>query len=119
MKLDHIVILVSDLPASLVFYGTLLPMIGFSKSRDHVFGNGEDIYLDIRQADELDHPYRRHAPELNHIGFTAPTQDAVAQIRASMEEAGHPMPDIQNFGNDIALFMKDPDGMRIEIAAYA
>ncbi len=119
MKPDHIVILVADLHVSLAFYAALLPMIGFSKSSDHVYGNADDIYIDIRPAEELDHPYRRYAPGLNHIGFTAPSLESVGQIRTSMANLGFEVPDIQSFGNDIALFMKDPDGMRIEIAAYA
>jgi lactoylglutathione lyase len=115
VKLDHIVLLVSDLPKSLRFYEKLLPMLGFRKTADHVFGNADEIYLDIRQADNLDHPYQRYAPGLNHIGFTAQDRDAITQVQDAMKDAGYEVPDVQSFGDGVALFIKDPDGMRIEL----
>jgi lactoylglutathione lyase len=115
MKLDHIVLLVSDLQESVGFYETLLPMVGFRKTADHVFGNAEEIYLDIRQAENPEHSYQRYAPGLNHIGFTAPDRDAISQVQDVMKNAGYDVPDVQTFGESIALFLKDPDGMRIEL----
>ena len=35
-----------------------------------------------------------------------------------MAEAGFEAPDVQTFDKDLALFLKDPDGMRIEITVY-
>ena len=115
MKLDHIVLLASDLPRSVGFYETLLPMLGFRKTADHVFGNAEEIYVDIRQAENPDHSYQRYAPGLNHIGFTAPDRDAISKVQDVLKTAGYEVPDVQNFGEGIALFLKDPDGMRIEL----
>ena len=115
MKLDHIVLLVSDLPKSVEFYEKLLPMLGFRKTADHVFGNAEDIYFDIRQAENPDHSYQRYARGLNHIGFTAPDRHTIAQVQDVMKDAGYEVPDVQHFGEGIALFLKDPDGMRIEL----
>ena len=118
MKLDHIVILLSDLRANLPFYETLLPLIGFTKDRNHVFGNQDGVYLDFKQATEPGHRYQRHAPGLNHIGFTAPDQDSLIAIGQAMEEAGFEVPAIQEFPDGDAIFFKDSDGMRIEIATY-
>ena len=115
MKLDHIVLLVSDLPKSVGFYETLLPILGFRKTADHVFGNAEEIYFDIRQAENPDHSYQRYAPGLNHIGFTAPNRNAISQIQDVMKDAGYEVPDVQSFDEGVALFLKDPDGMRIEL----
>ena len=115
MKLDHIVLLVSDLPKSVSFYEKLLPMLGFRKTADHVFGNAEEVYLDIRQAENLDQSYERYAPGLNHIGFTAPSRDAISEVQDVIRDAGYEVPDVQSFGEGVALFLKDPDGMRIEI----
>lgn len=115
VKLDHIVLLVSDLPKSVRFYEKLLPMLGFRKTADHVFGNAEEIYFDIRQAENLDHSYQRYAPGLNHIGFTAQNRNAIAQVQEVMKDAGFEVPAVQNFGEGVALFLKDPDGMRIEL----
>ena len=49
MKLDHMVILVRSLDASLPWYSTLLGLIGFEKSRDHVWWNGE-VAIDLETA---------------------------------------------------------------------
>lgn len=115
MKLDHIVILLSSLKRQIAFYDTLLPLIGFHKTRGHVFGNDEGIYLDFRQAEKTEHGYQRFAPGLNHIGFSAPNAEAVTDIQTSMRQAGFQVPEIQTFGDAKALFLKDDDGMRIEI----
>ena len=43
---------------------------------------------------------------------------AVVRIRDAMREAGFPAPEIQDLGGATALFMKDPDGLRVEITHY-
>ena len=118
MKLDHIVLLASDLDTSLPFYEQLLALIGFSKSRDHVFGNADGIYIDLKQAGLAEHAYQRHAPGLNHMGFTAESPERVNEIQSRMRQAGFEVAEIQHLGPDTALFLKDPDGMRIEITHY-
>ncbi len=115
MKLDHIVILLSDLEKGMAFYETLLPLIGFHKTRDHVYGSAEGIYLDFRQAVDSEYSYHRFAPGLNHIGFSAPNLEAIKTIRAKMSQAGFEVPEIQRFDGGQAIFLKDDDGMRIEI----
>lgn len=118
MKLDHIVLLASNLGGSLTYYELLLPLMGFRKTRDHVFANGDGISVDLRQADDADHEYRRYAPGLNHLGFTAASLDAMQEIEDALREAAYPVPERQSFGDDVALFLRDPDGLRIEIAVY-
>jgi lactoylglutathione lyase len=118
MKLDHIVLLASDLEQSLHFYNTLLGLLGFDKDQDHVYGNEDGIFFDIKQASDPEHAYRRYAPGLNHIGFTAANVDVVLDIKNKMSKAGFDTPDIQHIDTATALFLKDPDGMRIEITAY-
>lgn len=118
MKLDHIVILLANLKAGLPFYETLLPLIGFSKTGDHVFGNTEEIYLDFRQSGKPDQAYERHAPGLNHMGFTATNRDAIERVGKAMAAAGFEVPAIQEFPDGSAMFLRDPEGMRIEIASY-
>ena len=119
MKLDHIVLLVSNLEASLPYYETLLPLIGFAKSRDHVWGNDEGVYFDFKEATDAGEGYKRYGVGLNHLGFTAPSKEAVEEIAAKMRDAGFEVPELQRLGNHYALFMKDRDGMRFEITYYA
>jgi catechol 2,3-dioxygenase-like lactoylglutathione lyase family enzyme len=119
MKLDHIVLLVGDLERSLPYYEALLPLIGFTKSRDHVFGNADGVYIDFQQAKEPGEGYRRYGVGLNHLGFTAPSRSAVDAVGTAMRAARFEVPEPQSFGDDAyALFMKDPDGIRFEITSY-
>jgi len=118
MKMDHLVILLSKLEANLGFYETLLPLIGFEKVREHVFANADGNYLDFKQAPDVEHEYRRAAPGLNHIGFTAQNRDAIVAIRDNMASSGFEVPEIQEFPDGSAIFFKDNDGMRIEVACY-
>ena len=119
MKLDHIVLLVGSLERSLPYYETLLPLIGFEKSRDHVWGNGEGVFFDFKEATEPGEGYRRYGIGLNHLGFTAATREAVEAVANAMRAGGFEVPGIQRLGDSYALFMKDPDGMRFEITFYA
>jgi lactoylglutathione lyase len=118
MKLDHIVILLSDLEAGLPFYETLLPLIGFSREKNYVFSNPDGIYLDFRKADKPEHQYERYAPGLNHIGFTATDREAIESVQEVMANAGFEVAAIQEFPDGSALFLKDAEGMRIEVACY-
>ena len=118
MKLDHIVLLLGDLESSLPYYEALLPLLGFARSRDHVWGNADGLYLDFKQTTEPGHAYRRHGVGLNHLGFTAPSREALDEVAAGMKAAGFEVPEFQAFGSDIALFMKDRDGIRFEITFY-
>ncbi len=118
MKLDHMVILLSDLESNIRFYEVLLPKIGFKKDRDYVFGNADGVYLDFRQAEYSEHEYRRFSPGLNHLGFTAPDRETIVRIQSEMAEAGFDVPEIQEFPEASAIFFKDSEGMRVELASY-
>ena len=118
MKLDHIVLLVGSLEKSLPYYETLLPLLGFTKSREHVWGNPDGVYLDFKEARPGLPGYERYGAGLNHLGFTAPDMAALERVRTEMAAAGFEVPDTQQFGDDRALFMKDPDGIRFEVTVY-
>ena len=117
MRLDHIVILVRSLDDSLPWYARLLDMLGFEKTRDHVWYDGE-LALDFKEAREGTPDYERYAPGLNHLGFTAPDEAALDRVRDGMAAAGFDVPEKQRFGQETATFFKDPDGMRIEVTVY-
>ncbi|HXG99512.1 MAG TPA: VOC family protein [Sphingomicrobium sp.] len=118
MKLDHILIMVRSLDASLNWYTTLLESLSFTKTRDHVWYDGE-LAIDLQQAEPDTPDYARRGPGLNHLGFTAPSESELDRVRSEMAAAGFDVPEKQRFGNDIATFFKDPEGMRIEVAVYA
>lgn len=118
MKIDHITILVSSLDRSMPYYERLLPLVGFTRKKEHVWTDGEGFFFQFLQARPDTNPYERYAAGMNHLGFSAATPDQVHAIRSSMQAAGFEVPDVQNLGGATALFMKDPDGMRFEITYY-
>lgn len=117
MKLDHVVILVRSLDASLPWYSALLELLGFDKTRDHVWYDGE-IAIDLKEANTGTPDYERYAPGLNHLGFTAGDEQALDAVRQGMADAGFEVPEKQRLGTALATFFKDPDGMRIEVSVY-
>lgn len=118
MKLDHLVVMVRSLDASLGWYTTILSALGFTKTRDHVWANGDGVAIDLKQAEAETRDYERRGPGLNHLGFTAPDEAALDAVAAAITAAGFPVPEKQHFGRDVAMFFKDPDGMRLEVAVY-
>ena len=118
MKIDHVTLLVSSLDRSMPYYDHLLPLLGFCKTRDHVWTDGNGFFFQFLQAKAGTSPYERYGAGMNHLGFGASSPDEVHAIRASMRDAGFEVPDVQDLRGAIALFMKDPDGMRFEITYY-
>jgi len=118
MKIDHITILSQSFEASVPYYDALLPMLGFRKMRAHVWTDDAGFYFQFMQAKPDSRPYERYGAGMNHLGFSAPSIDAVVAIRSEMERLGFAVPDIQCLGGATALFMKDPDGIRFEISYY-
>ena len=117
LKLDHIVILVRSLNASLPWYAALLGLLGFEKSRDHVWYDGE-LAIDLKEAEAGTPDYQRYAPGLNHLGFTAASEADLDRVRDGMAAAGLEVPEKQFLGRELATFFKDPEGMRIEVTVY-
>lgn len=118
LKLDHVTLVVSSLADSMPYYDALLPLLGFAKRREQVWTDGAGFYIQFLQAKSGTRPYERYGPGLNHMGFAAPDPATVVRIRAAMIEAGFAAPELQALGGATALFMKDPDGLRIEITHY-
>ena len=118
MKIDHITLLVSSFERSMPYYEQLLPLVGFSKVKNHIWTDGEGLFFQFSQARAGTSPYERHGAGMNHLGFSASSPDQVRDIRQAMMDTGFDVPDIQDLNGAIALFMKDPDGIRFEITYY-
>ena len=119
MKLDHMVVLVRSLEASLPWYTALLDLIGFTKTRDHVWTSDDGLSIDLKQAKASTSDYERYAPGLNHLGFTAPDMATLDAVREGMTAAGFEVPEKQAFAGETATFFRDPEGMRVEVTVYA
>jgi catechol 2,3-dioxygenase-like lactoylglutathione lyase family enzyme len=119
MKLDHLVLMLGDLAASLPYYEALLPLLGFTRARGHDYVNADGLHIDLQQAGDPSHAYARQGVGLNHLGFAAPERASIDRIREAMAARGFPVPEVQHFGADVSLFMKDRDGIRFEVAWVA
>jgi catechol 2,3-dioxygenase-like lactoylglutathione lyase family enzyme len=67
MHVDHLVFNARDLAASLRHYEALLPILGFTKTRDHVWSNEQAIFcaagIDVPAPQEIDGAYVVFVPD--------------------------------------------------------
>ncbi len=115
MQLDHVTLLLSSIERSMPYYERLLPLVGFSKHHNHVWTDGHGFFFQFLQAKAGTRPYERYGAGMNHLGFGAASPEEVHAIRHAMQQSGFEVPEVQNLGGSIALFMVDPDGIRFEI----
>lgn len=118
LKPDHITILFTDREASEAHYDRLLPLLGFRKLKRGIWQNDAGFHFQLLPAKEGTRPYERYGAGANHFGFGVPTADFVHDLHRALEEQGGDPPAIQNIGDATALFLKDPDGFRIEVTHY-
>ena len=118
LKIDHVTLMVSSLEQSMPYYEHLLPLVGFTKKRNHVWTDGDGFCFQFLQAKPGTTSYERYGGGMNHLGFGASAPEQVYAIRQAMQDAGFEVPEVQNLQGAIALFMKDPDGVRFEITYY-
>lgn len=115
---DHLVLLVSSLKASAPYYGALLPILGFVSLKENYWRSPHSFIIQLQEAKTGTRPYERYGAGMNHIGFSARSAEDVSAVRRAMADRGFDVPDIQNLDGVIALFMKDPDGIRFEISYF-
>lgn len=118
LPLDHLTIQSRDAGAAARFYGTVLPLLGFRQKKPDIWCNDQGLFIQFRQAGRETADYGRYAPGLNHFGFAAPDAGFVEAFKARMDEAGYEAR-LQRFDDGVvALFIPDPDGLRIEVSWY-
>ncbi|QHJ70302.1 VOC family protein [Planococcus halotolerans] len=124
--IHHIELNVSDLEMSRKFYDTLFSLLGYSLFQEWPEGfsykQGTSYIVFVQTpADFLEAGYHRKSAGLNHIAFHASSPLEVDAITEKMRQSGvsilyqdrHPYAG----GNDTyAVFMEDPDRLKIEIA---
>ncbi|OYQ25322.1 hypothetical protein CHU93_13785 [Sandarakinorhabdus cyanobacteriorum] len=118
LRLDHLTILSRDPAASAAWYGLLLPHLGFERVKPHIWRNADGLNLQFGAARPDTAPYERYGAGTNHIGFAAPDIAFVEALAARLAAAGH-VARLQRFDDGtVALFLPDPDGLRIEVSYY-
>jgi lactoylglutathione lyase len=119
MDLDHIVLAVSELDESVRYYDVLFPLLGFTKRREHVWVNAQGVGIDVQQAKNPAYAYERAGVGLNHLAVAARSRSEVDEVARQMKVAGFAVPEVQTIDGAYALFMKDKDGIRVEVSHEA
>ena len=116
VPLDHLTIVSRDAEKAARFYRLVLPLLGFKQKKADIWFNDHGLFLQFRAAEPGTADYGRYAPGLNHFGFKAPDPAMVEAIKQTLDEAGYEAR-LQRFGDGVvALFVPDPDGLRMEVA---
>lgn len=128
---DHLDLVVSDLERSLDFYTGLLGPIGYPRTSEIEGERGERVVyiggelgmgslsLRERQSHARESPYDRYDLGIHHVAFGADSRAAVddraqwarehgAEIESGPEEYGYTP-------GYYAVFLHDPDGLKVEI----
>jgi len=110
---DHVTIRVADRAASERFYATVLPALGIAQTTSEADVAEWDVFS-LATATAERPPTRRL-----HIGFTAPSREAVDRFWRAGREAGHPDdgapgPRPQYAEGYYGGFLLDPDGNSAE-----
>ena len=124
--IDHLDLAVSDLERSLAFYADCRRSAtrGRARSGDagRVYvarGRMGSVSLRERQSHARERPYDRYDLGIHHIAFAAPSREAVDERHAWAREHGV---EIESEPREYdytpgyyALFLHDPDGLKLEI----
>lgn len=129
--IDHVDLVVSDLERSLAFYKGLLEPIGYVHAPEITGERGErvvylggargmgSVSLRERQSHARGTPYDRYDLGIHHIAFGADSREAVDERAAWARENGVEIesgPQEYDYTPGYyAVFMHDPDGLKVEI----
>jgi catechol 2,3-dioxygenase-like lactoylglutathione lyase family enzyme len=125
--ISHVDLTVSDVAQSIDFYTALLGPLGFSEygrypsyrgTEEVVYFSFGQQYLGLRPADGGEHHY--YDVGIEHIAFFVTTRDDVDDAYERCLGMGanvhHPPEPDRDIADYYALFVFDPDGIRVEIA---
>jgi catechol 2,3-dioxygenase-like lactoylglutathione lyase family enzyme len=125
--IDHIYVTVSDMQASERFYDAVMSALGFRKN-EFVIGGDKHIQYYNRHFGYVLRPARSlrthdpYAPGLHHFCLRVASENDVREAAKKLEEAKIPVsaPALYpEYAPDyFAVFLSDPDGIRLEITNY-
>ncbi len=126
---DHLDLVVSSLERSLPFYRDLLGPLGWVGHVEEEGERGEPLHylwgpdlegsLGLREAQSESDAYDRYRVGLHHVGFAAPSREAVdrtaawvGEVGAEFDGAAGERPYLPGY---YAVFFFDPDGLKLEV----
>jgi glyoxylase I family protein len=126
--IDHIYLAVRDLVRSEDFYDRLMPVLGFRKNEftlggeQHVQYYNRHFGLVLRPAHDGTAAHNPYAPGLHHLCLRVEGRAEIDTIAAQLHTLGIAASSPQlypDYAPDYyALFLQDPDGIRLEITNY-
>ncbi|MGZ7440451.1 VOC family protein [Paenibacillus sp. TH7-28] len=125
--IHHVELNVSDLPATIDFWGWLLTDLGYREYQKWQYGiswkHGESYIVFVQTEEKyLDIPYHRKRTGLNHLAFYARSRRHVDELTEKLTEKGvtvlykdkHPFAGGEGH---YAVFCEDPDRIKVEFVA--
>lgn len=125
--IDHIYITASDMERSEAFYDTVMTSLGFRKNTFQLDGETHIQYYNrhfgyvIRPARTQD-KHNPYTPGLHHLCLRLEDEQAVREaadsLRAQNIEASEPKLYPEYAPDYFAIYLSDPDGIKLEITNY-
>ena len=128
---DHLDLVVSDLDRSLRFYRGLLEPLGYQRTAEiegergervvYIGTHGDEASVSLRErhSQARETPYDRYDLGIHHLAFAAPSRDVVDERAAWARDTGAEIEsgpqEYQYTEGYYALFLHDPDGLKLEI----
>jgi catechol 2,3-dioxygenase-like lactoylglutathione lyase family enzyme len=126
----HIDLTVCDLAASAPFYEALLGFLGYTRVKQEAALHVWDLVRDAKvvggvalRAARSRRPHDRYSAGLHHLAFHAAHRADVDRAHALMKQKGTTILDApaeypQYGAGYYAVFMADPDGLKLEVVHF-
>lgn len=126
--IDHIYISVTDIETAEQYYDKVMTVLGFKKNEFEIDGVNHIQYFNrhfgyvIRPASQEAVPYDQYYPGLHHFCFRVDTKEDVEAAANKLSASGIECSELRNYPtyaeDYYAIFLSDPDGIRLEITNY-
>jgi catechol 2,3-dioxygenase-like lactoylglutathione lyase family enzyme len=125
--IDHIYMSVSDLEKSEAFYDRVFPVLGFRKNAFKIAGDPHIQYFNrlfgyVLRPAKTSRAHDSYSPGLHHFCLRVDSADDVHEAARLLQLAGVAVSDPKlypEYAHDyVAVFLTDPDGVRLEITNY-
>jgi glyoxylase I family protein len=122
--IHHITLLVSDLDRSLSFYRNILGLRlvkqtlndDDTSARHFIFGDADGMLITCLEYPDLDEG-KVGRGSTHHFALSVESQPELEAWKQYLGEKGIPTTDVMERGDFKSIYLRDPDGHLIEIAA--
>lgn len=120
-KLDHVALICSDVNASKDWYMNVLGMEWVFQGQwnnNPYFLKLGDCYIALFQSSDEKNLASHIGPRIDHFAFRAETRVDYEEIKEELGKRGIPFSE-QDHEISISIYLRDPDGIKVEITTYA